>query len=85
MYNRTQGAFMSCKHYNFLLSPTHRYYIRSERHNNRLFCLIKEKGRMTKREISYYLDLTISQVTQLEKKALKKFPKNSIQFEFQND
>lgn len=69
---------MSCKHYNFDLTESHRHHIESEEHNNCVLCLVDEKGPMNYEQISQYIGLTKTRILQIEKWAIKKLGKRTF-------
>ena len=73
-----------CSHFNERLSEDHRYFINSPNHDNCVFCLIDDRGRMTQEEVGKYFGLTKMRISQLEKQALLKFKKKMKIFTFED-
>lgn len=68
-----------CKHYGFILTEDHRYYINDSTLNNCMYCAIEKHGPMTYEQIANYIGCTKMNVLYIERRAIKKIinPENS--------
>lgn len=65
----------ACEHSDKVLDSPERYYIKSQEHNNCLFCLIDDKGPMTQEEVSHYLGVSKMRISQIQRQAETKLKK----------
>jgi transcriptional regulator len=64
---------MSCNHRTKLKKD--RYFIKAEKYNNCVICLVNKVGALTQEEVGDYMGLTKMRISQVEKKAKEKFDK----------
>jgi DNA-directed RNA polymerase specialized sigma subunit len=71
---------MSCEHYKRKLNNKDRHFIQEENYNNCVLCLVNNKGPMTQEEVGNILNISKMRVSQLERRALKRFRKKCLRF-----